>query len=393
MRKQIQGMSMFIAIAAAALPMTAVAQNNGADSEHAVFVMTNAADQNAVNAYERAAGGTLHEAHSYLTGGRGSGGNNDPLESQGSLTLSQDHSLLFAVNAGSGEISVFRVDGSSLSLSDKVSSSGSEPNAIAQHGDLVYVSSSGSEPNAIAQHGDLVYVLNTGGSSNVVGFRLEGDHLSQIDHSLAFLSTNTAGAASIAISPDGQFVAVTERLTNSIDVFKVLADGTLAPIVINPSVGPGAFSVSFTPNGDAIVSETGGANGSAVSSYSVLPDGTLSPISSSVPTLGAANCWNAVTPDGRFVYVSNAGSSTISGFSIGANGSLSALPGTIVGANPTGATNLDITVSADGKFLYTMNSHNGTIGIFAIQKDGTLKNAGSAGGIIPNSGFNGIAAN
>jgi 6-phosphogluconolactonase len=236
-------------------------------------------------------------------------------------------------------------------------------------------------------------VLNTGGSSNVVGFRLEGDHLSQIDHSLAFLSTNTAGAASIAVTPDGQFVVVTERLTNSIDVFKVLADGTLAPIVISPSVGPGAFSVSFTPSGDAIVSETGGANGSAVSSYSVLPDGMLSPISSSVPTLGAANCWNAVTPDGRFVYVSNAGSSTISGFSIAANGSLSALPGTVVGANPNGATNLDITVSADGKFLYTMNSHNGTIGIFAIQKDGTLKNAGAAGGITPNSGFNGIAAN
>ena len=35
---------------------------------------------------------------------------------------------------------------------------------------------------------------------------------------------------------------------------------------------------------------------------------------------------------------------------------------------------------------------DGTIGIFAIQKDGTLKSAGSAGGITPNSGFNGIAA-
>ena len=374
MRKQIQAMSMLLAVSAAALPITAGAQNNDADGEHAVFVMTNASDHNAVIAYRRVAGGTLHEGNSYTTGGRGSGGNNDPLESQGSLTLSQDHSLLFAVNAGSGEISVFRVDGSSLSLSDKVSSSG-------------------SEPNAIAQHGDLVYVLNTGGSSNVVGFRLEGDHLSQIEHSLAFLSTNTAGAASIAISPDGQFVAVTERLTNNIDLFKVLADGTLEPIVINPSVGPGAFSISFAPGGDAIVSETGGANGSAVSSYSVLPDGMLSPISSSVPTLGAANCWNAVTPDGRFVYVSNAGSSTISGFAIAANGALSALPGTVVGENPAGATNLDITVSADGKFLYSMNSHNGTIGVFAIQKDGTLKSVTAAGGITPNSGFNGIAAN
>jgi 6-phosphogluconolactonase len=374
MQKQIQSISMCLAIAAATLPMTTIAQDIGTGDEHGVFVMTNAADQNEVIAYQRAEGGTLREVHRFVTGGRGSGGNNDPLESQGSLTLSQDHSLLFAVNAGSGEISVFRVQGSTLSLSEKVFSSG-------------------SEPNAIAQHGDLVYVLNTGGSSNVVGFRLEGNHLTQIDNSLAFLSTNTAGAASIAISPDGDFVAVTERLTNSVDVFKVQGDGTLSPVVVNPSVGPGAFSVSFTPSGEAIVSETGGANGSAVSSYSVLPDGMLSPISSSIPTLGAANCWNAVTPDGRFVYVSNAGSSTISGFAIGANGALSALPGTVVGENPAGATNLDITVSADGEFLYTMNSHNGTVGIFAIQKDGTLKTVTAAGGIVPNSGFNGIAAN
>jgi len=377
MRKQLQSMSVLMVMAMAAGPVIMRGQENNEANQHVVFVMTNAADKNEVLAYQRNADGSLRESQRIATGGRGSGGNNDPLESQGSLTLSEDHSLLFAVNAGSGEVSVFRVEGSTLSLSNRVRSFG-------------------SEPNAIAQHGDLVYVLNTGGSSNVVGFHLEGDQLLPIDHSIAFLSTNTSGAASIAISPDGQFVAVTERLTNSIDVFKILGDGTLSSIVVNPSIGPGAFSVSFAPNGVALVSETGPAgvpNGSAVSSYTVASAGTLAPISSSVPTLGAANCWNAVTPDGRFVYVSNAGSSTISGFAINANGSLSALPGTVVAANPAGATNLDIAVSADGKFLYTLNSHNGTVGIFAIQENGMLKNAGSVGGITPNSGFNGIAAN
>lgn len=107
----------------------------------------------------------------------------------------------------------------------------------------------------------------------------------------------------------------------------------------------------------------------------------------------AANCWNAVTPDGRFVYVSNAGSSTISGFAIGVDGTLTSLPGTVVGSNPAGATNLDITVSGDAKFLFTLNVGNGTIGIFAIQKDGTLVNAGSIEGFAPHSGCNGIAAN
>jgi len=118
----------------------------------------------------------------------------------------------------------------------------------------------------------------------------------------------------------------------------------------------------------------------------------LTPVTSSAPTLGAANCWNAVTPDGRFVYTSNAGSATVSGFSIAGDGTLTPLPGTIGGANPSGATNLDITVSSDGKFLYALNSGNGTVGIFAIQKDGQLVSIASADGISAAAGFNGIAA-
>ena len=346
------------------------------DSVGAVFVMNNSVDRNAAIVFSRAADGTLRETGQFPTGGRGSGGNTDPLESQGSLTLSQDHSLLFAVNAGSGEVSVFRVGRSGLSLLDKVNSGG-------------------SEPNAVAQRGNLVYVLNVGGSSNVVGFTLNNGKLSEIPASTRFLTSNNSEGASLSFSPDGRFLMVTERATNNLDVFAVQSNSTLSPIVVTPSVGPGAFSVTFAPNGAALVSETGPAgvpNGSAISSYSVQANGTLSPISMSVPTFGAANCWNVVTPDGRFVYVSNAGSATISGFAIGNSGELTPLSGTLVGTNPHGATNLDIAISADGKFLFSLNFGNGTIGIFAIQNDGTLLNAGSIEGISATSGFNGIAA-
>lgn len=339
----------------------------------AVFAATNAADRNEVIAFVRNADGTLREETHFATGGRGSGGNNDPLESQGSLTLTSDRTTLLAVDAGSGEISVFFVHGAFLELRD-------------------VVPSGGSEPNAVAQNGNLVYVLNTGGSSNVNGFRLQNGTLTPIPNSLRFLTTNTSGAASLAFSPDGRFLAVTERLTNNIDVFPINGDGTLGNVVTFTQGGAGTFSLSFAPNGALIVSETGGANGSATSSYAVQSNGTLSVISQSIPSDGAANCWNAITPNGRFVYVSNAGSSTIAGYAIGAAGTLTPLPGTVVGTNPTGATNLDITVSGDGKFLYTLNSRNGTIGIFAIHSDGTLTPLTAAEGISANAGFNGIAA-
>jgi 6-phosphogluconolactonase (cycloisomerase 2 family) len=340
--------------------------------------MNNSASRNEVIAFNRAADGSLQQAGTFATGGRGSGGVTDPLESQGSLTLSQDHSLLFAVNGGSSEISTFQVHGPHLALVDKKLTGG-------------------AEPNAVAQHGGLVYVLNVGGSSNVVGFAVSANgQLRQIPNSTRFLTTNNSEGASLAFSPNGQFLAVTERATNHIDVFEVQVDGTLSPIVVNTDSQPGAFAVSFAPSGAALVSETGpagGSNASTISSYSILPDGTLAGISTGIATLGNANCWNVATPNGLWVYVSNAASSTISGFHIAANGSLTPIGSTVLGLNPTGAGNLDIAVTADSQFLYTLNSGDGTIGIFAIERQGgALVNLSEDPVISAKSGFNGIAA-
>ncbi|MEO8063563.1 MAG: beta-propeller fold lactonase family protein [Pseudomonadota bacterium] len=346
------------------------------NSRHAVFVMTNDADENAVIAYERTPYGTLQNSRRYETGGRGSGGKVDPLGSQGSLTLSDDGSQLFAVNAGSGTLSVFRVFGSRLVFTDRAPTGG-------------------SEPNAVAQHGRIVYVLNTAGSSSVVGFRVFDGKLVRIPESLRFLSGNFVNSASLAFSPDGRFLVVTERATNNLDVFRVQNDGRLSPLTITPSVGPGAFAAVVAPNGAVLISETGPGtpNGSAISSYNIAPDGKLLPVSVSVPTLGAANCWNVVTPDGRFVYASNSGSASISGFQIGANGALTPVGSTVVGTNPAGSASLDITISADGRFLYSLNAATGVIGMFGIVRDGSLVNLGVRGGLPAAAGLNGIAAN
>src|ERR1700687_2583877 len=144
---------LIVVVAVGSLSATG-SQAQPAGGAGAVFVMTNSADKNEIIAYKRAVDGTLQAGRTFVTGGRGSGGVTDPLSSQGSLILSQDHSLLFAANAGSGDISVFRVHGSALTLVDKVASGG-------------------SGPNAVAQHRNLVYVLNAGGGSNVTGFFLE----------------------------------------------------------------------------------------------------------------------------------------------------------------------------------------------------------------------------
>src|SRR5260370_4849275 len=253
--------------------------------EHAVFAMTNSVEGNQIIAYSRAANGSLVERNRYATGGRGSGGTTDPLGSQGSLTLSQNRSLLFAVNAGTGNLSVFRVSGPNLEL-------------------LQVVSSGGSAPVAVAQHGSLVYVINFAGNSNVVGFNLNEDgHLVTIPHSIRYLSATYTGPSSLAFSPDGRFLLVTEKVTNNIDVFSVNSDGTLSQPKITPDPIPGIFDVVFSPDGAALIVQTGGAgnaNASSVSSYLVREGGTLVPVTGSVPTLGTFACLIALTPNGQF---------------------------------------------------------------------------------------------
>lgn len=354
-------------------PISSKAEANHERGETlSVFVMTNSADKNEVVGFERNENGTLEQGRSFATGGRGSGGGTDPLESQGSLLLSGDHRELFAVNAGTGDITVFAVNGPELARIDRVPSGG-------------------SFPNAIAQHGSLVYVLNSGGGSNVTGFRLEQNgKLARIEGASAFLTTNIARGGSLAFSPDGRFLVVTEKATNLFDVFPINANGTLGANVSTPSTGLGLFAVVFAPNGTAIASEASGS--SAMSSYVLAANGSLTAITASVSTAGAATCWQAVTPDGRFVYSSNSATATISGFAIGSNGSLTPLPGTLVATLQPGAANLDVAISSDGQYLETLNSKAGTVSTFHINQDGTLTFIGEVTGVTPNAGFNGIAA-
>jgi len=371
------GKALLFSAIAGGVTHAALAEDFGAIAQQrAVFVMTNDAEANEVVAYERNQYGTLQSPHRYSTGGRGSGGTVDPLGSQGSLTLSDDGSWLFATNAGSGNLSLFRVFGSRLLLTDRESTGG-------------------SEPNAVAQHGRIVYVLNTAGSSSVVGFRMLGDKLVRIPDSLRFLSGNFVNSASLAFTPDGRYLLATERSTNNIDVFRVQPDGRLSDAAINASSGPGAFSVVVAPNGTVVVSETGagGPASSAMSSYRIAADGQLVSVTASIPTLGAANCWNVITPDGRFVYASNAGTNSIAGFAISGQGALTPVGSTIVGTNPSGSANLDITISSDGRFLYSLNAASGGVGMFAIARDGSLVNLGVRGGLPAGAGLNGIAAN
>jgi 6-phosphogluconolactonase (cycloisomerase 2 family) len=344
-----------------------------------VFVMSNSAQGNAVLAYGRTLDGSLVQAGTYATGGNGSGGGVDPLHSQGSLVLSADRLHLFAVNAGSGTVSSFQVFGQQLRLVD------TKP-------------SGGSFPTALAQRGNLLYVLNTGGTDNVTGFTVNFDGtLTQIPNSTKGLSEaetdSLTGASSLAISPDLQYLAVTERISNKIDVFHILPNGTLSQIVVNPSAGTTPFAAVFAPNGALLVAEAGS---NSISSYRILSNQTLETLTSALPSEGKATCWSVISPNGLYAYTANAGTATISGFDIAPRGQLQAIDGGVVGSNLAGATNIDIAVTGPGLnapfgYLYSVNTGTGSIGRFAIGFQGGLTYLGATTGLPVAAGLNGIA--
>jgi 6-phosphogluconolactonase (cycloisomerase 2 family) len=250
-------------------------------------------------------------------------------------------------------------------------------------------------PVSIALDRHLLYVVHAGGSAGamdgVAGFRVGNDGtLTPIDGSFRGLSDTMTAPAQGSFTRDGAFLVVTEKATNSIDVFPVLDDGTLGPIVVEPSVGATPFGFGFANRGELIVSEAfGGAPGAGtVTSYEVTADGHLQVVSPAVATLQTAACWIAVTGDGRFAYTTNAGTANLTGFSIEPGGDLQSLDADGDTA-PSGAGPIDLAFSRNSRYLYSLNGADASISAFAVNGDGSLTPIGTTMGLP--AGLNGLA--
>jgi len=375
----------FVALTAAALlaacseqPSTAplshsaaIASLRGADNVvGGVFVTTNDPTSNGVVAFSRASDGSLASIGTFATGGKGIGGSVDPLASQFALALSRDHKLLYVVNAGSNDVSVFRVRKDGLELLDRSASQGTRPVSV-----------------AIGHQA--LYVLNAG--SNDIGIFGASAQGTLTARGVAKLSGGALGAAEIRVSPDGHFVNVTERVSNTIDSYVVAEDGTLGGLTTAPSGGTVPFGFDYAPNGLLVVSEAASAS---ASSYTQDRSGQLSLVSSAISTGGqGAPCWLIVTNSGRFAYTANAGGASVSGFAIAEDGSLTLItPGGKTGDLGAGAQPLDLDLSRDSRFLYVMKNGTGTIGAFAVNADGTLEPLADTPGLLARGGYMGLAA-
>src|SRR5216684_932745 len=227
----------------------------------AVYTLNNSSSGNAVLVLSRSAEGQISLTGMFSTGWTGTG---KGLGNQGALAMDVANRFLFAVNAGSDNISVFRIGENNLHLVD-------------------LVPSGGKQPISLTVNRNVLYVLNNGGavgsSDTIAGFSVGANgHLRPIVRGLP-LSATSVGPAQIGFNSDGDLLVVAEKNTNNIDVFSVDDDGVAVGPTVVPSAGQTPFGFAFGKRNQVFVSDAfgGAANAGAVSSYEASDDGGRPP--------------------------------------------------------------------------------------------------------------------
>jgi hypothetical protein len=366
------------AVAVAGLATVANASTTASEgaffgAHNAVFVQTDNLSGNQIIAYHRDYAGHLTEVGDYSTGGLGGqlvGSVADHLASQSSLAYDARTGELLAVNAGSNTVSVFQAFGDRLVLRQ-------------------VVSSGGTFPVSVAVHGDVAYVLNALNGGSVQGFRVRYGFLTPLADSNRALGldpnatpqfTHTPGQ--VGFAADGsKLVVTTKAAANSIDVFPLGPSGvpSAAPVVTSlPGTVP--FALVTDETGRIDVAEAGP---DAVAAFTVNPDGTLT--SGPVIDLNqAATCW--IAKAGDYLFAANAGSATLSGLSVQADGSFASL-----GNTSTDPGAVDSAATPNGHYLYEQTGVHGIVDEFTVSDNGSLTEVGSV--TVPNAaGAEGIVA-
>ncbi|MFF2365377.1 lactonase family protein [Streptomyces sp. NPDC058122] len=376
------------AAATVAVTVASAGQYSGSTpgADHAVFVQGNELDGNTIHVFARGDDGTLSASGTYATGGRGGDqvdAPTDSLASQGSLVYDEASGTLLAVNAGSGTVTSFRVEGSRLT-------------------DRHVVSSGGKFPASIAVHGRVAYVMNAGGRGSVQGFEISGEGLRPLAGSHRSLGLEnkdipvfSSSPGEVAFTPDGRDLVVTTKSANTVEVVPMQRNGlpAVAAPVVNKSAGAVPFAITFDATGKRmLVAE---AAKSTVTTYKVRHDGTLKVLQKPLTNGQETLCW--LERAGNHFYGGNTGNSTVTGYRMDRHGKLSLTNDVGIATPPSAKSQgvIDLAVTKDERFVYVQNAVSGTIDGFRVKAEGSLAKITTAStGLSPfgASGMEGIVA-
>lgn len=318
---------------------------------NAVYVQTNdyTSGHNAINAYRRdSASGCLTSIGTYFTGGTGLWNFDDrigPDDHAQEIIANRDHSLLFTVNGGSDNISVFRVnhDGSLTLTGSPVPSGGIQPVSLGMAGDDLIVVNQNGDPNRPA--------LQTSQQPNFVEFETNRDGKLRLVPNATVSLPHQSTPTQALISPSGNFLF--GDLLSGVP----FPSGTPAIAPFLPAAGSALQSFRLTGKEQLIQA--------ANSPMAPPPHAQAAPsIPQSRYTLGMD-----VHPRMPVVYVGYVVTNRLGVFTYDGTGAMHFV--TDVALGPNDITICWIKVSPDGKWVFTSNAGSNSIDIFDIS--GTVK--------------------
>lgn len=369
------------------------------ETEQYIYTADNSLDGNALHGYKIQNDGTLASlpGSPYATGGLGNGVANF---SQDGIITSPSGRLMFVVNPGSNDISVFktRLDGSLSPV----------PGSPFPTGGLV--------PMSLALSGNILYVAHAGPNASVFGnssqpcvacdyrgFRVRfNGYLDPIEGSKIDLEEQPAAfPLSIRFNPQGDvlmgslFVFAPFQFTSEeLNTFKLdKKTGLLEPAPGSPyradqgsnqpigfTFNPANPSQVFVANS---VSDDPVALGT-LSTWLMAETGQISEILES-PTdasqfdgfnldgIALATCWVTSTSDGQFLYATNTLTDNISIFRADESGAtelLDVVPLPI--DNVSLDSPVDVLVTPDDQYFYSVQTFIGSVVGWKIEDDGSL---------------------
>jgi 6-phosphogluconolactonase len=256
---------------------------------------------------------------------------------------------------------------------------------------LVSCGTSSSSNNVVAGTG-LLYVTTQGNSSiSAWGINLATGVITTNGNAVA------TGNGPAAVVTAGTAVFVANKQDNTISSYTINADGTLAaggsavtagttPVAM--AVDPGGKFLYVANQGDFADPASGTISVFGVQGTTLTPSASVSTATPGVLS-GTGPVSLAITADGKYLYVANEFTNTVSAYSVN-SGALTLVPGSPypVGTTPS-AVALTPAFATNGSFLYVTNHGSNNVSGFAACTTATLSCVIPDGHLtaVPNSPF------
>jgi 6-phosphogluconolactonase (cycloisomerase 2 family) len=269
----------------------------------------------------------------------------------------------YVANSGANSISAYSINASTGTLTP-----------IDADGSLTGVQNfaSGITPVFLAFNpaGDTLYVANVG-NATISAFRLDSSTgaLAHVVGSPFSVGVNLYG---IAVDPSGKFLYTADSSDNKVTLYSI--DAATGAIVktsrISARKAPGAIAfssgsapVTYTPKAVYVANSWG----NSISQFTVGADGSLSAMAPATVGTGATPVALATDLTGTYLYAAGSTAQTVSMYSLSGSGTLTPL------ASPTISVGADhVTIDPARKYAYVANTVGNNVGQFHILNNGEL---------------------